>query len=287
MKLPALPDGVAPSALRVALRRAAHQQVDRQPDGSLVFPDPLALKLLGDAYAAALRRTPVRVDRPWSTALRAFAVARSRYAEECLAAAAARGVRHYVLLGSGLDTFAWRNCFADLQVWEVDQPAMHGWKQALASRAGLAQPSRCTLVAADLTELDLNGRLALAGLPAAEPACFALLGVAPYLSRQAFRRLLQLVHAHGAGSALVFDYRLHRAALGEEEQKQHDSLIARLAAAGEPFLSEWEPSEMRKELARFGCSEDLDAAAINQRYFQPIQGLAVRGAAVRLVSAVV
>ena len=75
------------TALRVAMRRAAHQIYDAKP---LVFEDSIALPILGDAYAEEIRRTPTRPDRPFSVSLRAFLVARSRYAEDNLARAVAQ-----------------------------------------------------------------------------------------------------------------------------------------------------------------------------------------------------
>ena len=96
------------TALSVALRRAAHQIYD----SPVVFDDPIAVGILGATYAEQLQRTPLRPDRPFSTALRAFLVARSRYAEDNLRRAVSSGVEQYVLLGAGLDTFAYRNPFA-------------------------------------------------------------------------------------------------------------------------------------------------------------------------------
>ena len=276
----------AESALHVALRRAAHQMVDRP----LVFQDPFAVPLLGRRYAEKLRRTPrlssLRRDRPWSRALRAFAVARSIYAEEVLAAAVARGVRQYCLLGAGFDTFAWRNPYPELWVWEIDQPATALWKRELAVEAGLPTPHRCSFVTADLADPELPSRLQAAGMRIEEPAVFALLGVAPYLEAAVFRALLALPRGHGPDSAVVFDYRLPRESLGEEEQRQHDSLAARVAAAGEPFRSAWTPEAVAAELHQFEAREDLDTDALNARYFAGREdGLAVRGDAVRLVSA--
>src|ERR1700722_8282516 len=100
------------TALRVALRRAAHQVYDARP---LVLDDPIAVRILGP-HAEEIGRTPgrdaasgvglARKPRPFSVGLRAFLVARSRYSEDLLGGAAARGVTQYVLLGAGLDTFA-------------------------------------------------------------------------------------------------------------------------------------------------------------------------------------
>src|ERR1700735_4703976 len=101
------------TAQRVAVRRAAHQLLDRP----LVFEDPYALKIIGpDAAAATLAKADGRV----SSSFRAFMAVRSRYSEDELANAVARGVRQYVVLGAGLDTFAWRNPFDSIRVFEGD-----------------------------------------------------------------------------------------------------------------------------------------------------------------------
>ncbi len=271
------------SAWHVALRRAAHQH----GDSPVLFRDPFAVPLLGPAYAESARRISTK-DRPWSRALRAFAVARSLYTEELLASSAARGLRQYCLLGAGLDTFAWRNPYPHLHVWEVDRPTTAAAKTALAARAGFPAPPRCTPVSADLADAHLGARLAAAGLRTEEPVLFAMLGVAPYLPADALQAILTLVRAHGPGSGIVLDYRLPRRALPEEEQRQHDSLAARVAARGEPFLSGWTPEEMAAELRGFGTVEDLDTEALNRRYFAGrADGLAAKGCAARLVSAFV
>src|SRR5258705_11142610 len=134
------------TALRVALRRAAHQLYDAKP---LVLDDPVAVAILGDTYAEELRRTPTRPDRPFSVSLRAFLVARSRYAEDTLARAVAHGVTQYVLLGAGLDTFAHRNPHPQLHVFEVDHPATQEWKRELLVAGALPIPANLTYTPAD------------------------------------------------------------------------------------------------------------------------------------------
>src|SRR2546428_8685778 len=116
------------TAERVALRRAAHQLLDVPP----VFEDPLALKIVGPEAARRLQSELRRPQTSVSRALRAFLAARSRFAEESLARSVARGCSQYVVLGAGLDTFAYRNPFppGSLRVFEVDYPATQAWKQA-------------------------------------------------------------------------------------------------------------------------------------------------------------
>src|SRR4051794_11436832 len=112
------------TALRVARRRAVHQILDRPR----VFDDPLAIRIAGVDPADI--ESDDRERHPMARALRAFLVARSRFAEDHLAVAIGRGVRQYVVLGAGLDTFAYRQQYgAELRVFEVDFPATQAWKR--------------------------------------------------------------------------------------------------------------------------------------------------------------
>ena len=323
------------SAWRVALRRAAHQLFDEP----VVFRDTFAVRLLGEAGAEALRRTPAAQKRVWSKSLRAFVVARSAYAESCVAAAYGEGTRQYCLLGAGLDTFALRNPWAGLRVFELDQAAVQGWKQELAARAGLSFAGRCEWIAGDLAELvelrdrvngtrvssvagvvgvvDTTGAAGVSGAADAaelrgrepqrgradagkrgawppgtmdpgQPAVFAMLGVAPFVGPATLRAVLERVRGFARGSSIVFDYRLPRGALEEEEQRQHDSLQIRATAKGEPFAEGWTPGAMAHALRGFARVEDLSGAELNARYFAGRQdGLRVRGEAARVVLAVV
>src|SRR5580692_10360146 len=141
------------TALRVALRRAAHQLYDARP---LVLDDPIAVPILGKTYAEELHRTPTRPDRPFSVGLRAFLVARSRYAEDALARALAQGVTQYVLLGAGLDTFAHRNPYSQLRVFEVDHPATQQWKRELLETSSLPTLANLTYAPVDFERQSLS-----------------------------------------------------------------------------------------------------------------------------------
>ncbi len=278
---PGMPDE-AHSAWRVALRRAAHQLVD----SPVVFHDPYAVPLLGSDGAEALRRTPAArgrtKPRQWSGSLRAFVVARSLYAEACLGAAYSRGTRQYCLLGAGLDTFALRNPWSNLHIFELDQPPVGQWKAKLLREAGFH--ARCEHIEGDLVDTPWPpGNMDLR-----QPALFAMLGVAPFLPPETLRLVLERIRRFPLGSAVVFDYRLPRSSLRIDEQRQFDSLQARATAKGEPFSAGWTPEALAEVLGSYPRVEDLDCTALNARYFaaRP-DGLAIRGAAARLVLAVV
>ena len=270
------------TALRVALRRAAHQL----HDSPVVFDDPMAVPLLGAIYAEELRRTPVREDRPFSISLRAFLVARSRYAEDNLRKAVESGVEQYVLLGAGLDTFAYRNSYPQLRVFEVDHPATQQWKRELLQRNRIAIPESVTYTPVDFECQSLSAQLGNTGFNQRAPTFFAWLGVVPYLTLEAFRGTLSFISAQPPGTGLTLDYGQPRAVLPLLERLAHDSLASRVEKAGEPFRLFFTPAEIAAEFSRFHSLEDLSGPEINARYFSGrTDQLAVRGTAGRLFSA--
>jgi methyltransferase (TIGR00027 family) len=270
------------TALSVALRRAAHQLYD----SPVVFHDPIAVAILGTTYAEELQRTPLRPDRPFSVALRAFLVARSRYAEDNLRRAVESGVRQYVLLGAGLDTFAYRNPFAGLRVFEVDHPATQQWKRELLQRNNIAIPDSIGYTPVDFEHQSLPEQLRAAGFNFQAPSFFAWLGVVPYLTLEAFRATLNFVGAQAPGSGLTLDYGQPRSALPPLERLAHDSLASRVENVGEPFRLFFTPAEIAAEFSHFHNLEDLGNAEINARYFHGRSDqLAIRGTAGRFLSA--
>jgi methyltransferase (TIGR00027 family) len=270
------------TALRVALRRAAHQLYD----APRVFADPIAVPLLGAEYAEALRRTPTRDDRPYSIAMRAHLVARSRYAEDALASAVNHGVKQYVLLGAGLDTFAYRNPYTDLRVFEIDHPATQLWKHGLLERNGIPIPPSLTYVPVNFETQSLELELIQAGFDRSAPAFFSWLGVVPYLTLDAFRTTVGFLSTLAPGTGLALDYGQPRAVLPPLEQLAHDSLASRVEQSGEPFQLFFTPQQIAAELHAFRAIEDIGRDEINARYFAGRSDqLQIRGHAGRLLSA--
>jgi methyltransferase (TIGR00027 family) len=275
------------TALRVALRRAAHQVHDALP---LVFEDPLAVKILGPEYAQELVRTPDAERRPFSAALRAFMVSRARLAEDALAAAYRDdGVRQYLVLGAGLDTFAYRNPYADVKVFEVDHPATQAWKREMLAAAKIDMAATMKFVAVDFERQSLRDELEAAGFDFAAPTMTAWLGVVPYLTSEAFRATVKLLGNFGGRSGVVFDYSLPREALPPAEQLMLDSLADRVRQAGEPFRLFYMPEQLKWELGNAGLEvvEDLEAAEISARLLAGrTDGLMLRGKGARVCHAV-
>jgi len=259
-------DGPSRTAYRVALRRAAHQVLDRP----LILADPVALPMVGAAGRARIEGALAEFDTPFGRALRTFLAVRSRVAEDALAQAVDAGVRQYVLLGAGLDTFAYRNPFAErgVRVFEVDHPATQAFKRRALAESGIAVPPSVTYVPIDFERQSLAAELGAAGFRAAEPAVYAWLGVVMYLTRPAIDATLSLIAAGARGTTVVFDYTESPERLDPIRRMVFDGFAARVAAIGEPFVSFFDPEALAADLQRMGFTEteDLDGAALNARY---------------------
>jgi methyltransferase (TIGR00027 family) len=279
-------DRPSKTAFRVALRRAAHQTLD----DPTVFTDPLALAIVGPEGETALRVEDRKLRSPVARSFRAFMAVRSRYAEDGLAAAVEAGIRQYVVLGAGLDTFAYRNPFADLRVFEVDHPATQAWKRRRLEAGSIPIPASMTFAPVDFERQTLADGLAGARFDAGRPAFFSWLGVVPYLTRNAAMETFRFVGSLPAGSGIAFDYALPPEALNLVQRLALKALSDRVAAAGEPFRTFFEPSALMSELRPmgFGSFDDLGTEEINARYFRGrSDSLKARGGIGRLMMATV
>jgi len=214
--------------------------------------------------------------------------ARSRYAEDELARAVAQGVRQYVVLGAGLDTFAYRNPHPCLRVFEVDHPATQAWKREQLASAGIAIPEALTFVPVDFERQTLAKGLGQCGFDAGAAACFSWLGVTPYLTREACMITLSFVAKMPAGSGVVFDFAVEAALLNAGQRQALDALAARVARYGEPFQLFFDPAKLQDELRGMGfCrTEFLQGKELNARYFKDREdGLLVRGGLGHLMGA--
>lgn len=251
------------TALGAAGRRAAHQVVD----GGRVFADPLALRILGaDADAAVAE---ARAD-PASRGLRFYVAARSRFAEDAALCAIARGVRQIVVLGAGLDTFAYRaEPVEGLRVTEVDHPATQAEKRRRLATAGIAAPAHVVYAGCDFETESLAGALAASGFDAGRPSFFLWLGVVPYLTEPAIFATLAFIGRLPGGGEVVFDYSNPAASIAEGGWRRgHEIVAARAAAAGEPLRTAFATPALHEKLRELGFRsiEDLGPNQVAARF---------------------
>ena len=253
------------SAVRVALWRALHVEVDSPPH---VFEDEIGLKL-----AAPEDEWRNRPDmNPFTRPFRAAIVARARFIEDLVEEQSARGVDQYVILGAGLDTFAQRRpeLASRMLVFEIDRPGPQMWKRQRLIDLGFGIPSYLRLVPVDFEAGDAWWEsLTAAGFDSERPAVAVSTGVSMYLTREAIAATLRQIAALAPGSTFAMSFLLPIEMAEPEFRFGIQRAIDGARASGLPFISFFTPTEMLT-LARdagFREVQHVSAATLAQRYF--------------------
>ncbi len=197
-------------------------------------------------------------------------LARARFCEDALKTAVQTGTRQYVLLGAGMDTFAFRNTQLQntLRIFEVDHPLTQADKRQRIARAGWDVPENLTFVPMDFTTDDLAESLLSQGFQKDVKTFFGWLGVSYYLTKEQIDHTIAAIGSISAeGSSLVFDYATH--ALFGSPVRRVQNMLAMAAAGGEPMQSAFDYRELERMLEqhRFLIYEHLTPDDIQQRYF--------------------
>jgi methyltransferase (TIGR00027 family) len=258
------------TALATAYLRAAHQLLDAPPR---VLEDPFAVLVLGEGASDRIRNDAARYRSPGAQALRAHVVLRARFAEDRLAQAVNGGVGQYVLLGAGLDTFAFRQpaWARSLRIVEIDHPDTQSFKLAMLSKARVDVPSNVRFGAIDFGRESLLDGLKRHGVLPDQPTFFSWLGVTMYLTEVSIDRALDSMGTFAAGSELVLTFLQPGDELPAPALPSSDRLASQVAAAGEPFVSYLRPGSVETKLRQAGFTtvrflEPDDAKAL---YFSP------------------
>jgi methyltransferase (TIGR00027 family) len=233
-----------------------------------VFDDPFALVLVGPAWREVARRSAERYREPVGREVVGGMVARARYAEDRLAAS---GCGQYVLLGAGLDSFAWRrpDLLRELRVFEVDHPASQAYKRERIAALGLPESPSLAWAQVDFERETLHDGLERAGFDFSRPAFFSWLGVTMYLTLEAVEATLRAIAGGAPGSEVVFSYGRtdeHLDAIGREFR---DRAAAFFQASGEPIHTRLSRAGAEALVARCGLTvaDHPDRGDLVARYF--------------------
>ena len=161
------------TALSTAYLRAAHQLLDAKP---LIFEDPVALQILGNAAQHRIQESTDQYQTPAGRALRSHLVLRSRFTEDRLAEATVRGVRQYVIVGAGFDTFALRQpeWAASLKIIEIDHLGTQTVKRSRLAETGFEMPSNADFMDVDFERESLQDSFVRHHMSTDDPTFFFL-----------------------------------------------------------------------------------------------------------------
>ncbi|HEY2303663.1 MAG TPA: class I SAM-dependent methyltransferase [Acidimicrobiales bacterium] len=253
------------TAVRVALWRAMHVQVDPPPH---VLEDEIGLQLVApdDGWRARPDMDPVG-----TRGFRVAIVARARFIEDLVAEQAGHGVSQYVILGAGLDTFAQRrpDLASRLRVFEVDQPGPQAWKRQRLIELGFGIPDWLRLVPVDFEQ---GGswwqQLAAAGFDPGRPAVVASTGVSMYLTKDATTATLRQLAGLAHGSTLAMTFLLPPELLDDTDRSGLQTSEKGARASGTPFVSFYPPQEMLALARQAGFADvrHVSGSSLAERY---------------------
>jgi methyltransferase (TIGR00027 family) len=250
--------GPGHTATLAAVGRAIHSQGDRP-----LLMDHLALGLAGEAGKRLLAHLTAQLPEASRQSLGlAFAI-RARFVEDAVAVAIRAGIDQYVILGAGLDSFAYRrpDVAEHLAIFEVDRSASQAWKLRHLHEMGVAIPSSVRFVPFDLTSGGLRAPLVDAGFDPAKPAIVSAIALTQYFAQPAIEEMLQLVDSFARGSRLVITYVVPETELSEQAAAGLKWTMSQAEERGEQFLSLFRPSEFEDLLRRSGFVQVEQAGA--------------------------
>lgn len=275
------------TALVSCFARGYHASKNKKP----IFQDDLASSLLRDEEKKEIAINWANAigffDQEKGTTLKTFEekldwvmntqtipqlVSRSRYTEDGLMAAVKRGVRQYVILGAGFDTFGFRqeHLPEDFIIYEVDHPATQAFKINRLQEMAIEIPSCLKFVPVDFKKDSLRTELKRSGYDEQKFTYFSLLGVVMYLAKKDFYKLLSTVSEMSVnGSSFIFDYLDDTAFNEKTASKKLTQMRLITAQTGEPIITGFDPFELDRELQ--ACNmllyENLSPANIEEMYF--------------------
>lgn len=256
------------SAQMVAIVRAAHVAHDDSPP---IFDDYLALDLVEPESKAAMSEwCPPNEYKEDGRRGYAYVPFRQRYAEEGLKAAYQRGVRQYVVLGAGLDSYAFRQAEdqAGLNIFEIDHPDTQARKQKRISKLGWSVPGNLIFAPCDFEITLLRDALEAVGFDRNQPSFFSCLGVTMYLSPEGVREIFgEVAYLSATGSEIAFEFGLPTEILIGDELKRRELGKATQYRKDEPyaFFCEFEIIEQMAIDAGFKEVTPLDHQAEEDR----------------------
>jgi len=240
-------------------------------DRPLILYDPIAVDLVPEASEPDILAEFGSSDELLPAMLRALFAMRSRFAEDRLGQAAARGVRQYVMIGAGLDTFPWRQPdFArDMRIFAADHPASLIWTHRRLRERNVERPPNLTHAPIDLEEQRLAEQLAACGFDLEVPAFCTLLGVSQYLSGDALDSLLRFAASLKPESELVLSFAPPDDELAGLDLDDTIRAVARTTELGEPWKSRLRARELTDQLVQLGFGDvfHLSPELAQARYF--------------------
>lgn len=265
-----------------AILTAVARDLYRDTSPPTILDDHLAAGLAGEDGAALKLRLARDVTPRLITAFCRWTCVRSRFTEDIVADAIREGVDQYVILGAGLDSFAYRRpeLVDRARVFEVDHPASQAWKRERLRQLGIDVSDNVVFAAVDFEHQTIREGLADAGFDFDRAAVFSWIGVTMYLTHEAIRTTLRTVASCAPGTTVVLTYNQPQHVLDDHARDVATAIMGIATGMGEPFLSLFTPAQIAELLRSEGFVQlrDFGPAEARAAYFPGIEDIEMAGA---------
>jgi methyltransferase (TIGR00027 family) len=233
-----------------AMGRALH----REGPPPHILDDWLAADLAGPEGRAIIEGMRARATPDRIQAFQAWTAARSRFVEDFVVSAVEDGIAQYILLGAGLDSFAYRHpeLAHRVTIFEVDHPLSQAWKQRRLDELQVSIPHNVVFAAVDFERQALGDGLIAAGVDFGRPVVVSWIGVMMYLARGAIDATLNTIAGCSPGTRLVLSYDQPPDAIDEKGRALLADVSTTAAQLGEPFVSLLRRDEVERLLLEHG-----------------------------------
>jgi len=252
------------TALRTALWRALHVLTDDKP---YIIEDNIGYELIKPE-----KDWQERPDMKYTKRLRASIVARARFIEDAAKAEIAKGIKQYVLLGAGLDSFAQRNTAISthVDIYEIDRPDTLAWKEEKLIEHGFKIHDNHHFVPVDFENSSWWDQLIDMGFQVNVPTFVSCTGVTLYLTKEAIIDTLKKMILLASGSTIAIAFYLPIEQLDEEDQPLLEMAIKGAAASGTPFVSFFSIEQIVKLSDEIGLKniQTISTKDLTERYFK-------------------
>lgn len=256
---------------RTAILTAVGRALHREEPPPWVLDDTLALALAGDEGPPLAVRMREELPNHVLLSFTRWVCVRARVPEEIVERGIGGGIRQYVILGAGLDSFAYRrhDLSEEVRVFEVDHPASQAWKRSRLAELGFEQPRNLVFVPVDFEHQTLIEALRGSGFDPDSKAVVSWLGVTMYLTRDAIEMTLRALASLAPGSHVVLTYDVRRDELGDTGKSLRDFLTRFVTEVDEPFVTRFTTEEIVGLLGTLGFREitDIGPREAADRYF--------------------
>lgn len=268
-------DAISQTAIIVNQLKAEHYYKGAYPK---IYADPISVQLAQVLANQSVLKAYQSLSSDLIKAAQSCVLLRSRYVYDQFLQLAAQGIDQYIMLGAGLDCFAYQKIpeLEPIQIFELDRWNILSAKEELLTQCLHPKPLNIHFCPVDFKTDDIRQALTTHDYNTDKPCLASLLGVSQYIEFSILESIFKAMLQCKAGSRLILSYIVTSENLDDKEAKLLAEFEQIARASGEPFISRFHPQDFVQQLKDMGFSSVkrfMPDQAQKQYFFNRIDGL--------------